>query len=204
MTKLGNTTSSVWPSPCARAASSYPITAPAPGRFSTITGCPRPFAICSPSRRLVTSAAPPGGKGTMMRTGFEGKDCAWTALASAAKERNSATVRRTFMLLQRPEEHFAHLVRSDLANDFTHGAIHQNQYDQKDLDGPEMRPHDFREQLLVSCDETAGFPPEVDEALQIVEQHGDQHVDRGLPGDVVRKRLVGIAIDERQQVRDQH
>jgi len=76
MMKLGKTTSSVWPAPGARAASSYPITAPAPGRFSAITGCPRPFAMRSPRSRLVISAAPPGGKGTMMRRGFEGNDCA--------------------------------------------------------------------------------------------------------------------------------
>ena len=85
-----------------------------------------------------------------------------------------------------------------------HGAVHQNQHDQENLDGPEMRPHDLREQLLVAGHETPGLFPEVDEVLQVVDQHGHQHVNRRFPGDVVDQRFVWIPIDERQQVRHQH
>ncbi len=85
-----------------------------------------------------------------------------------------------------------------------HGAVHQNQHHQEQLDGPEMGPHDLREQFLVARDETTGLAPEVDEVLHVVDQHGDQHVDRGLPRDVIDQRFVGIAIDEREEVSDQH
>src|SRR5258708_29815335 len=46
--------------------------------------------MCSPRSRLVISAAPPGGKGTMTCRDFEGKVCAWTVLTSALSERSNA------------------------------------------------------------------------------------------------------------------
>src|SRR5882672_3223627 len=86
ITKLGNTTSSVWPSAGERATSSVPMMVLPPGRFSTTTVWPRPFAMCIASTRLVMSAVPPGGNGTTMRSDFEGKVCACAAPIAAAIE----------------------------------------------------------------------------------------------------------------------
>src|SRR5262245_38905549 len=45
------------------------------------------------------------------------------------------------------EKNFQDLIPSDHADEFVHGAVHQNQRDQDELDGPEMRPDDLREQF---------------------------------------------------------
>jgi len=44
----------------------------APGRFSTITCCPRRSLIFGAMRRDMMSVVFPGGKGMMMRTGLVG------------------------------------------------------------------------------------------------------------------------------------
>src|SRR6187402_3222388 len=49
---------------------------PAPGRFSMTTGCPHIFCNSTPSERATMSVVPPGGNGTIMRTGFDGQLCA--------------------------------------------------------------------------------------------------------------------------------
>src|SRR5215831_15636008 len=59
------------------------MTAPAPGLLSTITGCPSALFKGSPSMRLVRSALPPAGNGTMMRSGLDGN--VWACAAPAAK-----------------------------------------------------------------------------------------------------------------------
>src|SRR5882762_3408328 len=97
ITKLGNTTSSVWPSAGERATSSVPMMVLPPGRFSTTTVCPRPFAMCTATTRLVMSAVPPGGNGTTMRSDFEGKVCACAAPISAAAAIETATKIRAFI-----------------------------------------------------------------------------------------------------------
>jgi hypothetical protein len=45
---------------------------PAPGLFSTITGCPQAAFMRSPTIRAITSVALPGVNGTMILIGFEG------------------------------------------------------------------------------------------------------------------------------------
>jgi hypothetical protein len=70
-------------------------------------------------------------------------------------------------LRPRPEEYFEDLVPADHTDEFVHGAVHQNQHDQENLDRPEMRPDDLCEQLLVARDQAPGLPPEVDQAFQI-------------------------------------
>src|SRR5512145_1190346 len=47
-----------------------------PGRFSTMTCWPRPFAISSATARATMSWLPPGTSGTMRRRGFAGNACA--------------------------------------------------------------------------------------------------------------------------------
>ena len=49
----------------ALAASAVPIVDPAPGRFSTTTGCPRRSPTPGASSRHTTSIAPAGGHGAM-------------------------------------------------------------------------------------------------------------------------------------------
>src|SRR5436853_6038250 len=66
---------------------------PAPMRFSTITCCCQSSDHLSATRRAVKSAAPPGVKVTMMRTGFAGYvPCAMPALA--ARKKSSAKASR--------------------------------------------------------------------------------------------------------------
>ena len=61
----------------------------APGRFSTTTGCPSAWTRRSATLRAVTSFAPPGGKGTIQRIGFDGQVC---AMAHAAHVKASSSV----------------------------------------------------------------------------------------------------------------
>src|SRR5215471_3183153 len=42
------------------------------------------------------------------------------------------------------EEHSDHLVPADDSDEFTRGAVHQDQDEQDDLDGPEVRPNELR------------------------------------------------------------
>src|SRR5687768_7215995 len=73
MTCAVTTMPSVWPSPADFATRSVPTTVPAPGRFSTITDWPQTACILPATRRPMMSVAPPGGNGTINRTGFVGK-----------------------------------------------------------------------------------------------------------------------------------
>jgi hypothetical protein len=76
--------SSVRPSGADLATTSAPVTPPAPGWFSTTTGCPREALIRSASRRARVSVLPTGGNGTTMRRPRPGQDCARTGPASMA------------------------------------------------------------------------------------------------------------------------
>src|SRR5688572_27806545 len=58
---------------------------PAPGRFSTTNGCPRRSDSLAANRRASVSLPPPGGYGTIMRTGFTGYD--WAAACKANSNR---------------------------------------------------------------------------------------------------------------------
>src|SRR6185436_9437591 len=75
----------------ARAASVAPRLPPAPPRFSITTCWPQIWDSFSPSSRAEMSVAPPGGNGTMKRTGrcgqFGGEDCAAAAAANSAASR---------------------------------------------------------------------------------------------------------------------
>ena len=46
---------------------------PAPGLFSTYTGCPQPCESRSAINRATTSGAAPGGNGTIILTGLAGQ-----------------------------------------------------------------------------------------------------------------------------------
>src|SRR5512138_3090038 len=85
MTCAVTTTPRVWPSGADFATRSVPTTVPAPGRFSTTTGWPQTSCIFAARRRPMMSVAPPGGNGTIIRTGFVGKPCAFPQISSAAR-----------------------------------------------------------------------------------------------------------------------
>src|SRR3954471_4147175 len=74
----------VWPSASERTTASMPMLVPAPGRFSTSTGWPRPSDSGADSARARMSTVPPAAAGTTRRTGFDGKPCA-----------NASVVKRT-------------------------------------------------------------------------------------------------------------
>src|SRR6185295_18204670 len=57
---------------------------PAPPRFSITTCWPQIWVSFSPRRRAEISVAPPGGNGTMKRTGFCGQACAAAPLEASA------------------------------------------------------------------------------------------------------------------------
>src|SRR5690349_221610 len=69
----------------------------APGRLSTMTGCPHFSVSFSATRRGIRSALPPAGNGTTMRTGFAGHSCAWTAAV-----KNTAAASRSLMPSSEP------------------------------------------------------------------------------------------------------
>ena len=76
--------SSVYPSFSPLATTSAPRLPPAPPRFSTSTFCPSVVWSRSARKRPVRSTAPPGAKGTTMRTGRVGKSGAWLRAAERA------------------------------------------------------------------------------------------------------------------------
>src|SRR6218665_825898 len=65
----GAPSTSVWPSAGARAASAMPMLPLAPLRLSTTKGWPSTACRRSAMARATMSVAPPGGKGTISRTG---------------------------------------------------------------------------------------------------------------------------------------
>ena len=78
----------MYPSGADRAVSAAPMLPPAPGLFSTVTGWPMDFASSRPIARAVMSTPPPGGKGQIMRIGFEGN--AWASAPWEAINPNTA------------------------------------------------------------------------------------------------------------------
>src|SRR5262245_38913333 len=66
---------------------------PAPGLFSTITGCFHSSLMRSATRRADTSDEPPGGNPTTMRTARDGNSlCASAWVFSAANKRQAKNV----------------------------------------------------------------------------------------------------------------
>ena len=70
--KLLATVTKLLPSGTDLATLSTPITVPAPGLFSIITGWPSDLASSAATRRVTKSVVPPGVKGTTMRIALVG------------------------------------------------------------------------------------------------------------------------------------
>ena len=70
---------------------------PAPGRFSTTTGCFSSSFMRSAMRRAAMSAEPPGAKPTSSRTGLSTCASAGAAASARAAEQARASVRKACM-----------------------------------------------------------------------------------------------------------
>src|SRR5512145_2233098 len=94
---LSGASSQVWPSGALFATASAPMFWLPPVRFSTTTGCGH--TPCSPweSVRAMVSGEPPGGRGTMIRTGRSGK--AWE---SATVEKSATNPASSHLVMEPP------------------------------------------------------------------------------------------------------
>src|SRR5687767_4894118 len=72
---------------------------PAPGRLSTMNGCPHTALKCWPTRRARMSTPPPAVSGTMIRTGRFGYCCALAGAMSAQQRRKAEEGRRKECLM---------------------------------------------------------------------------------------------------------
>src|SRR3954464_3924275 len=80
-------TISVWPSASAFTTAEVPIWPPAPGRFSTMTGCFQCSFMRCAMMRAAMSAPAPADSGTMMRMALEGYSCGCCACPATVKNR---------------------------------------------------------------------------------------------------------------------
>src|SRR5262245_10054943 len=71
-----------------------PVLPPAPGRFSTTTGCPSAGDSCSAIRRAMMSAAPPAPEDTTIWIGRDGQLCAWPCVDDRASRPSSRSAVR--------------------------------------------------------------------------------------------------------------
>src|SRR5215510_1999688 len=72
-------------------------------------------------------------------------------------------------------------VPAEDADELAGRAVHEDQHDEPELDGPEVRPDDLAPQVAVALREASRLPPEGDEVLQVVHEEGGGHVDDRLP-----------------------
>src|SRR5690348_16986307 len=92
MTCVVETMTRVYPSAGDFATASVPMVDPAPGRFSMMIGCPSTGASSFWRMRATTSVKPPGPKGTMIFTGFDGYVSAAAGNARAARARAARAI----------------------------------------------------------------------------------------------------------------
>src|SRR5262245_17843608 len=71
-------------------------------------------------------------------------------------------------------------VAAEDADELAAGAVHEDQHDEPELDGPEMRPHDLAPQVAVRLREVPQPPPDRDEVLEVVHDERRGDVDRRL------------------------
>src|SRR6266853_462382 len=88
---------SVAPSGGALVTTSAAITPSAPGRFSTATGWPSDCERGCTTMRATASAVPPGGKGTIRRTGLLGY-CPAAGAAESSRAQNATDQRPSFCI----------------------------------------------------------------------------------------------------------
>src|SRR5215468_2178934 len=102
------------------------------------------------------------------------------------------------------EEDVDDALAAEDADELTGRAVHEDQHDEPELDGPEMRPHDLAPQVAVALREASHLPPEGDEVLQVVHEEGGGYVDDRLPYHVVDEGPLREAVDEGELVGEEH
>src|SRR5499427_10771026 len=102
------------------------------------------------------------------------------------------------------EEDVHHTIATEDADELTGRAVHEDQHDEPELDGPEVRPDDLAPQVAVALREASRLPPEGYEVLQVVHDEGGGHVDDRLPHHVVDQGLLREAVDEGELVGEEH
>src|SRR5579872_5749678 len=93
---------SVYPSGAALAATSVPVSEPAPGKFWTTKGWPSCLDSCSPTIRETMSVPPPGVEATIMVTGRAG----YSAARSGADAMTPAATAIAAIAMQRRLDKF--------------------------------------------------------------------------------------------------
>src|SRR5215471_15065043 len=86
------------------------------------------------------------------------------------------------------EEDVDDTLATDDADELARRAVHEDQHDEPELDGPEVRPDDLAPEILVRLREVSAAPPERDEVLQIMHDERGGDVDTSLPQHVVDQR----------------
>src|SRR5207344_2250786 len=90
---------------------------PAPGRFSTSTGCPKASLMCLATMRPAMSAPEPGVSGTMMRMALAGYCCAAAVCATKAAARRKAAAESLAMVFIAPPGSYAASKHNDQKHD---------------------------------------------------------------------------------------
>ena len=99
-----------------------------------------------------------------------------------------------------PEDHVDDLLAAEGANQLAEGAVAEEQDDEPELDGPEVRPDDLVHQLTVRHAHIPRAPPKRHEVLEVVDEEGTGDIDHRLPHHVVDQRFVWEAIDEGERI----
>src|SRR5262245_35143831 len=96
------------------------------------------------------------------------------------------------------EEDLHDLVAADHAHELTQRTVDEDQDDEPELHGPEVRPDDLTPEMLVGRTKLSHAPPQRKKMLEVVDEHRGADIDRRLPQHVVHERFFGKAIDERK------
>src|SRR5262245_49630455 len=70
---------------------------------------------------------------------------------------------------------------ADHAHELTHRTIDEDQDDEPELHGPEVRPDDLTLQMRVRFPQRTHAPPQREKMLEVVDEHRGADVDHGLP-----------------------
>src|SRR5262245_39815125 len=152
------------------------------------------------SSATAPDAAPPAGEpSTQASESARASESAsaWPATGLSVRRPEGTSGRRA-------EEHPEDLAAAHGPDELPQRAVHEDQDDEPELDGPEVRPHDLGGQALIGGGEAPRMPPGGNQVLQVVHDQRTDHVDHGLPDDVVDEGFLGKAVDERQQIGEEH
>lgn len=102
------------------------------------------------------------------------------------------------------EEHLDEPFPPQRSDELPHCAVNQQQYKEPDLYRPEAWPDNLFQQMAVGRAQAVILAEEMKKVFQVTHQQRSEEVDARLLHDVIDERLFRKAIDDRQQVRDEH